>query len=59
MKRYMPKKKDRKALRLARWNKRNCCPECGRVYSQDYLRKWGMCMECYMHDVGMSWRDFI
>ena len=55
----MPKKKDRKALRVARWKKRNCCPECRCVYSQDYLRKWGMGMECYMHDVGMSWRDFI
>lgn len=46
-------------MRVARWKKRNCCPECGKVYDKDYLRRWGMCPCCYMNVIGMSWGDFI
>ena len=52
------KKKDRKSLRVARWKKRNCCPECGCICDKDYLQQWHMCMDCYMKNIGMSWSDF-
>lgn len=52
------KKKDRKSLRRNRWQKKNCCPECGIVYDKDYLAKWKLCIDCYMYSVGMSWGDF-
>lgn len=54
-----PKKKDRKTLRVNRWNERNRCPQCNCIYDKNYLKRWGVCMNCYMENVGMSWSDFI
>ena len=58
-KKEFPKKKDRKALRVARWRKRNCCPTCSCIIGQKYLRRYGQCCSCIMNDIGMSWGDFI
>lgn len=52
------KKKDRKGNRLhRRYIKTHC--KCGSYTGKEYLERFGKCRECYMHEIGMSWSDFM